>query len=61
MQLKGFTPLAHLAKALVSVAQDFADKSATQKVANLLEELFNNLVTSRFDADQQNDSEILTF
>ncbi len=60
-QLKGFSPLAHLAKALVEIAQDFADKSATAKVAALLQDLLDNLVQSRLDADQANLDQIATF
>jgi hypothetical protein len=53
--------LAHLAKALVSIAQDFANKGATAKVADLLADLLGNLVTSRLDADKNNAEQIVTF
>jgi chromosome segregation ATPase len=55
------SPVAHLAKALAELAQDFADKSATQKVMELLNTLFQNLMQSRADADRVNAQQIMTF
>jgi len=59
--LSGMTAVAHLAEALVELTQDFADKSATQKVLNLLNTLFQNLLDSRADADRVNAQQIEVF
>jgi len=59
--LKALSPVAHLAQALAELAQDFADQSATQKVLDLLNQLFGNLMESRADADRVNVSQIEVF
>jgi len=51
----------HLAKALVSLTQDFADNRATNKVHELLTELEENLRQSRVDLDTDNNSQIEAF
>ena len=56
--LKALSPVAHLAQALAELAQDFADQSATQKVLDLLNQLFGNLMQSRADADRVNVSQV---
>jgi len=59
--LKGHSSVAHLAKALVEMAQDFANQQATAKVLGLLNDLKDNLIQSRFDADATNVSQISAF
>merc|ERR1712039_671475 len=56
--LKGHSSVAHLAKALVEMAQDFANQQATAKVLGLLTDLKDNLIQSRFAADADNVSQI---
>merc|ERR1712046_117307 len=45
--LESHSSIAHLAEALVQMSQEFADSSATQKVLNLLNDLFQNLMNSQ--------------
>ena len=53
-KLTGMGVFVHMAKALVTLTQDFANKSATEKVYDLLVELEQNLVQSGFDLDAAN-------
>ena len=59
--LKGHSTVAHLAKALVEMAQDFANQQATAKVLGLLSDLKENLISSRFAADAENVAQIEAF
>merc|ERR1712110_701976 len=56
--LKVSTAMGHLAKALVQLAQEFADGAAVGKVQELFSTLLGNLHTSRHGMDAQNVREI---
>ena len=56
--LKVSSAMGHLAKALVQLAQEFADGAAVGKVQELFATLLGNLHTSRHDMDAQNAREI---
>lgn len=51
----------HLAKALVDMSQDFANKKAVRNVLKLFDDLESNLGTSREQMDQEEKDSILTF
>ena len=60
-QLQTSTAWGHLAKALVDLAQNFANKGAVNKVLKLFTSLESNLGSSREDMDAQNANEITIF
>merc|ERR1712183_1036780 len=60
-QLKVSNKWGHLAKALVELAQDFANAQAVGKGYDLFGDLLGNLHTSREDMDRQNAREIVAY
>jgi hypothetical protein len=60
-KLTHLNPLGDLAKALVQLTQDFANKESTRKVAVLLAKLLENLQASKDEADQNEKEDIALF